>query len=1379
LFAIPAPVANNGFVPKMSFLLRFFTLVLCLGIGFGHSLLAQQLQVERLTTRDGLSQGYISCLLQDREGFLWAGTKNGLNRYDGYRFEVFVNDPYDEFSLPGDFIISLFEYGDFLLVCSEWSGMSLFHKKTRVAYRLQITLPELGVPLTECNVAWAGADAAGNVWMQAQGPLTHYNLYRLTLPAGFWQHPPEDNSWQKKIKTRHILDKLHVGACMAADGNSLYVTAETGIFEIETKLGAMTMIVPPHGPGRFEYATNIVSDAKGNYLISRQHHKDVENSVSTELFHYRPDPSRKKAGTLSQLVRDQPGWAVQHVSRGLVWFNFPEGIRAYRMTTDGTPNVSHPEITDIKLSDEELCSLTDRSGIVWVGTNGLGILKMNPRANRFRHLFAGESIYSPVLQDEKGRVLAFNNISNLVVHNGNAGAGAVQRAAANIQEGRFTRDMHGNYWLVGRIGAHYNWVLKKIDPTGAIQVFPLLYASRQPPALALDEQERPCVAIPGRLLRFEEHTEQFETFDFQAVLPEPNEVFSLARTADGSWWLATRQGLLQGKPDGDKFKFTCFKNNPNSRNSLRNDIVASLLTDPADQHILWIGTKGGGLNRLDVRHMQFTHLTTREGLPDNVIYGVLAESNSAAVVLWMSSNKGLVRYVPATGAIKNYTEEDGVQDNEFNTWAYGKGPNGEMLFGGVNGLTVFDPAQMREDSVAPRTMITGLRLNNRDVSWHDSTGILNLGIEYSDQIEVPYSRNSLMLEFVSLHFASPSKNRFRYYLEGAEREWAHEGVGHSAGYLNLAPGNYMFRVQGSNSEGLWSKQAAELKIAILPPWYRTWWAWLLYVLIVGSATFQFYRYQLGRKLEHAENLRLKEVDAFKSRFFTNITHEFRTPLTVILGIGEQINRQLPDGDLKHQMSLIRRSGQNLLRLINEILDLAKLESNILQINYVRGDIVAYLRYIAESLHSLANARNVMLRVESKPEEHGQMVMDYDPERLLQIVHNLLSNAIKFTPSSGRIVLRIGLFREEGAREVISIAVQDTGKGISPEDLPRVFDRFFQANNQEPKAEVSKAGGTGIGLALTKELVKAMGGDISVESQLGVGTTFTVRLPVSRNAELGSTGAAFNPTPENSGEGSGVGLNAAMELPQLLLVEDNPDVLEYLSTCLSGRYRLDYAYNGRAGVEAALERSPSLIISDVMMPEMDGFELCDALKNDERSSHIPIILLTARATVEDRIAGLKRGADAYLAKPFNPDELLVQVERLLLNQEKMRNHYSRISLAAEMPAPTKDPDIEDAFLLRLRSYLDENLSDSRLSPDIICKNMGMGRTNLHNKLIALTGMPLMGYLRALRLQRAKTLLASAPELNISEIAYEVGFDDPKYFSRVFSEEFGKSPSAFRE
>jgi DNA-binding response OmpR family regulator/nitrogen-specific signal transduction histidine kinase len=549
------------------------------------------------------------------------------------------------------------------------------------------------------------------------------------------------------------------------------------------------------------------------------------------------------------------------------------------------------------------------------------------------------------------------------------------------------------------------------------------------------------------------------------------------------------------------------------------------------------------------------------------------------------------------------------------------------------------------------------------------------------------------------------------------------------------------------------------------------------MLAAAGFGYWMYRLQLKRRLDQAETERLKGLDQFKSRFFTNITHEFRTPLTVILGATDQLDNGagqwvMPTQKdvVQNKLSLIKRNSENLLRLINQILDLAKLENNTLKINYIQGDVLAFFRYVSESLHSLASANNLTLRVES---DQARIVMDYDPERLLQIVHNLLLNAIKFTPSGGRVAIHA-----EKDGEWLLFRVVDTGVGIPENDLPHLFDRFFQARNQEH----AKAGGTGIGLSLTRELVRAMGGSIEVESPVkesGIGTAFSVRLPVTNKAETG----VFLP-----GEQLKSGLPAkpaAQSLrpvdlqtrPLLLLVEDNPDVMEYLSSCLQSIYRIEYAYNGRAGIDKAIETVPDLIVSDVMMPEKDGFEVCEALKNDERTSHIPIVLLTAKSTVEDRIAGLKHGADAYLAKPFREEELLVWVEQLIARRRLLLQRYANLT-QPPVASDAREFTLEDNFIIRMRDALERHYNDADFSVDTICREMAMSRAQVHRKLSALTGRSTTEFINTFRLEKARQFLLSS-NLNISEIAFQSGFNDPKYFSRLFSETYGLSPSDFRK
>jgi signal transduction histidine kinase/CheY-like chemotaxis protein/AraC-like DNA-binding protein len=591
-----------------------------------------------------------------------------------------------------------------------------------------------------------------------------------------------------------------------------------------------------------------------------------------------------------------------------------------------------------------------------------------------------------------------------------------------------------------------------------------------------------------------------------------------------------------------------------------------------------------------------------------------------------------------------------------------------------------------------------------------------------------------------------------------------------------------------------------------------------------QADFALRESRLLQEKNQVEADRLQELNDFKGHFFTNITHEFRTPLTVILGMGEQTKAEIEKleiGKLKPEhgggsisnfqflisnMGLIRRNGESLLRLINQLLDLAKLESKTLKINYVQGDVLPYLRYISESLHSYANAQNVMLRVES---DQAGIVMDYDPERLLQIVHNLLSNAIKFTPSGGKVVLRLTMDdgRQTERPSTVSrppsavITVTDTGAGIPPEDLPNIFDRFFQASNLEK----AKAGGTGIGLALTKELVQAMGGEINVESEVGKGAVFTVRLPITIKAAASAgvtwnvpkSGGDFKLPPDLPHKSPLDLLPAADDSQSILIIEDNPDVVEYLAACLTShpapllagegpgvRYALDFAYNGRAGIEKALETIPDLIVSDVMMPEKDGFEVVEALKNDERTSHIPIILLTAKADVESRLKGLRRGADAYLSKPFHQEELLVTVANLLEMRRKLQERF-RIGdyglRIGEVPENSEienpQSEIEDVFLQKFRSVVEANLSDLDFEMPQLERALAMSRSQIFRKVKALTGKSPSLFIRCIRLHHGRHLLQTTT-LTVSEIAYEVGYSALNNFSDAFFEEFGERPTGMR-
>ena len=547
-----------------------------------------------------------------------------------------------------------------------------------------------------------------------------------------------------------------------------------------------------------------------------------------------------------------------------------------------------------------------------------------------------------------------------------------------------------------------------------------------------------------------------------------------------------------------------------------------------------------------------------------------------------------------------------------------------------------------------------------------------------------------------------------------------------------------------------------------------------------------------RKLKHlvkeqteeilAQNQRLEQLDRSKSMLYTNITHEFRTPLTVILGMAERLDSSLQsEGNFLHRkkLRLISRNGRNLLQLINQMLDLSKIESNGLHLNNVNSDIIRYVRYITESFHSLANAHNIMLQIRTNK---TGLQMDFDPEKFRQILANLLSNAMKYTSSGGKVTVRVDTDARPGQPvEEFVLKVEDTGYGIPPEDLPKIFDRFYRSSDQ-----IAKAGGTGIGLALTKELITLMHGTIEVKSKLGVGTTFTVRLPISRDARPQAKIAGQIESPIVR-PGSGTILSDGNyqarpennQAPRLLIVEDSADVVDFLGECLEGHFRLEYAFNGRIGIERALGSIPDIILSDVMMPEKDGFDLCEALKNDQRTSHIPIVLLTARADRESRVRGLRHGADAYLQKPFNRDELMVTLENLLEMRQKLQQRFLvEINPVVPSTSPRESLDPEELFLLKVRETIEKNLPNTEFGIPQLCRTVGLSRSQIHKKIKALTGLSTSLYWRSIRLEHARNLLLNSDH-NVSEVAYLVGFSDPKYFSRLYAEKYRASPSMTRK
>ncbi|MCC6463179.1 MAG: response regulator, partial [Saprospiraceae bacterium] len=952
----------------------------------------------------------------------------------------------------------------------------------------------------------------------------------------------------------------------------------------------------------------------------------------------------------------------------------------------------------------------------------------------------------------------------------------------------------GAFWLLGTGKAVQDGCLYRFNAAGRLvqeYLFPL-HVYDYARLLAARDGSLWITGARCQLFRFDPVTGRFEEWNYGHLFgKQANAVLAVALAEDGNGnlWIGTQEGLVKARPRGAQLDVERMQADPHQPQGLNHNSVACLLPDPVDPGgILWVGTKGGGINRLDVRSGQFRHFTTADGLPDKVIYGILPGNEDPAsgrVSLWCSTNRGLVKLSPRPDAsagfdITTFAAAQGLQDNEFNTQAFYKargpgGRGGELLFGGVNGLNHFFPEAVQSDTTTPPVFVVGLQVNHQpvsDVGPRGEEALLPAPLEYLRELVLQHDQNNLSFEFSALDFTDPSKNRYRYRLVGLDPDWTEAGTHRFAHFTHLAPGRYTLLVQANNGEGRWQDVAQAIQLRVQPPWWRSGAAYLLYALLLLGAVWWAYRIQIRRvqlrgqlAFEHRETERVKAMEQMKTNFFSNVTHEFRTPLTLILEPVRRILAKTQDAEIRENARLVEANSQRLLGLVNQLLDMAKLENDpehAVGLDLRRADFGEMLREVFRSFLPLAEQRDIRLGLKI-PEPVPPFL--FDQNKTERVLHNLIANALKFTPAGGSVEL---LLRREdaiaaSAAPVVVVAVRDTGIGIPADALEKVFERFYQVDGSSTRA----GEGTGIGLALSKELALQMGGGLSVSSEAGKGSEFSLWLPVVEGAAVAA--------PERETERPVRGPVYREEgRPSVLLIEDNAELRGFIKQCLAPAWDVLEASNGAEGVQKAAELVPDLVISDVMMPLKDGFAVCDELKNGELTAHIPVILLSAKSAMDSKLKGLRSGADDYLAKPFNTDELLARMENLLLLRRRLRERYARAAPASPEPAAEflTPPDRE--FLRRFTVTLEQHLPDETIGVDDFAQKMAISRVQLHRKLKALTDRNVSDFVRDYRLDRAMAMLQNREGL-VYEVASKVGFGSEKYFSRAFKEKFGVPPS----
>jgi signal transduction histidine kinase/ligand-binding sensor domain-containing protein/CheY-like chemotaxis protein/AraC-like DNA-binding protein len=1324
----------------------------------------------------GLQYTHIKSIIEDKNGNLWIASDGGVVKYDGKNYSTFSKNE----GLSSNNINCQFEDKNGDLWFGTWGGGITKYDGVNFT---RFTTKE---GLSSDYVFSITGDRNGNIWIGTwQGGISKYD------GKSFTHYARKEGLPYKSVL--HMIEDRNGNIWIATDGGGVSKYDRKSFTNFSTNEGLSHGIV-----------TCITEDKNGNLWFGTQG-GGISKYDGQSFTHFTQKEGLPNDFVLS-IIEDKAG---------NIWIStWGGGVVKYDETS-----FKHFEVLKGLPAKSIQTILQDKSGNLWFGTDGDGISKYNSLG--VRHFAKNEGIEYPVqsiTEDKNGNIWLGTYGGGISKYDGQS---FTLLSEKDLDYSKLVTsmliDIKGNIWFGAWAGG-----ITKYDG----QNFTHFKYGHRFTSIVEDKSGNIWIGSDfGGVWKYDE--KNFTHFTTKEGLSH-NVVSCIAKDKNENLWFGTTGGGVT-KYDGKNFThFT-------EKQGLGNDIL-SILADKKGN--LWFGTLGSGVVKYDGKN--FTHFTEKDGLSNNSVRSILEDKSGN---LWFGTATGLSKLtnekqaeitektklaiaIESDALFINFTAEDGLKDVGK---AIFEAKNGSIWVGTGDKLTVFQPEELRTDTSSPNLQLTNVALFDENIPWADlaykkDTSInLRNGIKLAryqmegvskwhntpQGLSLAYNNNYLSFHFISSTVQSPGMMKYQHQLEGLENNWTALTTQNEATYGNLQPGNYTFKAKAINKEGVWSKEL-RYTFTIRPPWWQTWWAYNCYFVLIGGSIYAFYQYKLKQRLQQAEALRLKELDEVKTKLYTNITHEFRTPLTVILGMAQQVIDN-PKVYLKDGLKMIIRNGQNLLTLVNQMLDLSKLESGKLTLHYQRADIVSFLRYIVESFHSLAENKGVQLHFipDSEP-----LIMDFDEVRLQQIISNILSNAIKFTPKGGHVYVS-----SYTKNDSVVLKIKDTGIGIAEADLPHIFDRFYQSDGTLTR----QGEGTGIGLALTRELVKIMEGTISVKSIIGKGTEFEVNFAfwqilnfeetnqktalytkdskeeVPIKMEMHDDGLSFlgnQPIPDSI---------STEDRPHILIADDNEDVRAYLEACLANDYVIEIAKNGQECEDLAFNTTPDLIVLDVMMPIKDGFEVCKTLKTDERTSHIPIIMLTAKADMDSRLEGLEQGADDYLSKPFHKKELLLRIKNLLELRRQLQQYYrstlaSSLSqnndLIAEIPLPTstiipkdiekgsKNPSIpwgnslENEFVIKVRKAIEANLHSSDFDVEKLCRNLAMSHSQVHRKLTALTGLSATHFIRYVRLVKAKEMIISSG-YSISAIAMDCGFDDPAYFSRVFKQEFGLTPQGWRE
>lgn len=1315
------------------------------------------LNFDFFSQENGLSNNQIHCIHQDSKGWMWFGTSQGVCRFDGYKFTAFKNNPEDSTSLKGNLVRTIFEdrKGQ-LWIGTEYGGLNQFNREKENFHHYFCSGSQ--PLLNNATVTAIQEDSNGNLWV---GTSTHLykmegeNKITLIKPAnldslpeyirvietdptgkiwlgtnnGIYVYNPDNNNINKIILTRNPTLNQEIWAIYSDQDGTIWVgTYANGLFTVNSStLEAVQMTLDSEND-RSQTVRAIAKDRNGKYWIGTRGGLYIyEKTKGTTAFYYHDE--REPKSLVNNSIQ-----CIFHDLKGDVWIGTRNGINFLIEERQNIQGYKSMPGDDHYLNSSEIYTFwVDPKGDVWAGTESGGINILNRKTGRFRYMLPrkGDSnslsrnCIKALLDDGKNNLWIGTFLGGIDVLNLQTGSfkhyrnnPADRTTLSDNRVWAFLRDSNNDIWVGTSSG------LDKFDPaTGSFTHFKNLVDGLQVNWLAEDSDQTLWIGASDLILYTPKN---------QKITRIQVSTRYMLHDSKNRYWLATNRGLALFSKEKGIVKYY------SEKNGLSNNQTLSILED--DEHFLWITT-----------------------------------------------TNGLSKFDPESERFHNFSLKNGFQNNQFTYGAAYKTTAGELLLGTISGFNIFNPTKIKSGDYFPPIVLTDLKIFNKSVKiGNQKNDVLTKSISETEKINLKYEQNSITIDFASFDYATSLGNQYSYFLKGFDKDWNEPSDNRSAIYTNLDPGEYTFLVKTVSIDRKESNQGPALKIVVLPPFRETWWfrslvfillATLIYLLI----SFLLYKEKLKNdlRLERLNARKLHELDMMKLRFYTNISHEIRTPLTLILGPLEKMrSNTIPEQEIKGHVEVMHRNASQLHQLINQLLDFRKLETGNLKLAMGCGDLVAFLADIVGSFDKYAEEKEIILKFNSLKKE---IITNFDADKLGKIMNNLLSNAFKFTGKGGKITVNLSLIFEsqEGEQSsdstenrMIEITVKDSGIGISESNLEKIFNRFFQVDDG------IKQTGTGIGLALTKELVKLHNGAISVQSKPGKGSKFTIHLPYE---EMVNEQAVKMANHENQPEQTEIqpidepgndGLSAGRKI--MLLVDDNADVRYFIKSHFNFIYQVLEAGSGMDGWNIALKTIPDIIISDVMMPDIDGFELCRKIRKDERTSHIPIILVTALNSREHEIEGLSYGADDYITKPFDLVILQTKVENILSVRKSLKQRYTKEMLLQPKNIILHSPD--ERFLQKAIEVVENNISDPDLDIERFATEIGVSRMQLYRKLDALTEMTVKEFVRNIRLKRAAQLLVQK-KLNISEIAFAVGFRDLSHFRKCFKLEFGMSASEY--